>query len=60
MTLRMPEEGKASFGLKKLDFPVIFSKTRMMEPLMKLPDDSIISASIHCTRLQELNLGSCR
>jgi len=31
MTLRMPEEGKAGFGLKKYDFPVIFSKTRMME-----------------------------
>ena len=43
MTLRMPEEGKAGFGLKKIYFPVVFSKTRMMESLMKLPDDSIIS-----------------
>jgi hypothetical protein len=57
MTLRMPEEGKAGFGLKSLDFPVIFSKTRMMESLMKLPDDSIISVSIYCTRLQSLYLG---
>jgi hypothetical protein len=29
VTLRMPEEGKSGFGL-------IFSKTRMMEPLMML------------------------
>ena len=36
MTLRMPEEGKAGFGLKKLR---LFSKTRMMESSMKLPDD---------------------
>ena len=46
MTLRMPEEGKTGFGLK----------TRMMESLMKLPDDSIILVSIHCTRLQSLYL----
>ena len=27
MTLRMPEEGKAGFGLKKLRLSLIFSKT---------------------------------
>ena len=57
MTLRMPEEGKAGFRLKKLRLSCDHSKTRMMESLMKLPDDSIISVSIHCTRLQSLYLG---
>ncbi len=36
---------------------MIFSKTRMMESLMKLSDDIIISVSIYCTRLQSLYLG---
>jgi hypothetical protein len=39
MTLRMPVEGKLVLAFKNKDFPVIFSKTRMMESLMKLPDD---------------------
>ena len=50
MTLRMPEEGKLAFGLKKLRLSCDFSKTRM------LPDDIFNQKILQYLTLNNLGL----